>query len=129
MAATDPVERIHTREHETPLARDLRQTLKQLAALPPSREAPYLTVCLDWRPQGEEPGRTPPRPPKRSQRHEARDREGVSWRPARLEIEPHFEELRARYPAHDPAFLSIDADIKRINSYLDELDPAAHGVV
>lgn len=129
MAATDPVERIHTMEHETPLARDLRQTLKHLAALPPSREAPYLTVYLDWRPQGEEPGRTPAPAPKRSQRHAARDREGVSRRPARLEIEPHFEGLRARYTAHDPALASIDADIKRINSYLDELDPAAHGVV
>ena len=50
--ATDPVQQIQEMEHDTPLAMDLTATLARLAALPPSTEAPYLTVSLDWRPEG-----------------------------------------------------------------------------
>ena len=42
--ATDPVQQIRELEHDTPLAIDLAATLTRLAALPPSPEAPYLTV-------------------------------------------------------------------------------------
>jgi hypothetical protein len=42
--ATDPVQQIRELEHDTPLAMDLQATLARLAALPPSTEAPYLTV-------------------------------------------------------------------------------------
>ena len=42
--ATDPVQQIRELEHDTPLAMDLKATLARLAALPPSSEAPYLTV-------------------------------------------------------------------------------------
>ena len=58
--ATDPVQQIRELEHDTPLAMDLTATLARLAALPPSTEAPYLTVSLDWRPEGSAPGRFPP---------------------------------------------------------------------
>ena len=42
--ATDPVQQIRELEHDTPLTIDLTATLARLAALPPSTEAPYLTV-------------------------------------------------------------------------------------
>ena len=58
--ATDPVQQIRELEHDTPLATDLKATLARLAALPPSTEAPYLTVSLDWRPEGSAPGRFEP---------------------------------------------------------------------
>jgi protein required for attachment to host cells len=130
--AIDPVERVRTLTHEIPLALDLPATLARLAALPPSLEAPYLTVCLDWRPQGDEPGQIPPPPPKRSQRRAAkfRHRHGISRRPSRQEVERQLVELLDRYGPHGPAFESLKADCDRLKTYLDEdLDPAAHGVV
>jgi Bacterial archaeo-eukaryotic release factor family 10 len=129
--AIDPVERIRAFVHETPLALDLPELLPLLAALPPSRLAPYLTVYLDWRPAGEEPDPIPPPPPKRSQRRAAkfRHRRDISWRPSRLEIKEQFEGLLERYGPRGTAFDSLKADIERIGTYLDEeLDPAAHGV-
>src|SRR5918995_100443 len=76
--ATDPVQQIRELEHDTPLAIDLSATLARLAALPPSTEAPYLTVSLDWRPEGSAPGRFPPPEPKRSQRRAPREEDGAS---------------------------------------------------
>ncbi|HEY7031656.1 MAG TPA: Vms1/Ankzf1 family peptidyl-tRNA hydrolase [Thermomicrobiales bacterium] len=106
--AIEPVERIHEQEHDTSLALDLRETLARLAALPPSLDAPYLTVGLDWRPQGESPGVRPPR------RH----------------FDDLAEELRGRFGPRGAACDSVSADLDRIAAYLDdELDPAAQGVV
>src|SRR5215217_9148397 len=70
--ATDPVQQIRELEHETPLAMDLTATLARLAALPPSTEAPYLMVSLDWRPEGSAPGRFQAAEPKRSERRAPR---------------------------------------------------------
>jgi hypothetical protein len=71
--ATDPVQQIRELEHDTPLAMDLTAKLAQLAALPPSTEAPYLTVSLDWRQEGSAPGRFQPAEPKRSERRAPRE--------------------------------------------------------
>ena len=95
--ATDPVERIRAFEHETPLALDLPATLAWLAGLPPSTEAPYLTVALDWRPEGTAPGRIPPPEPKRSQRRALRDEEGAPFRPSWEQVRRDLDELVARY--------------------------------
>jgi protein required for attachment to host cells len=129
--AIDPVERVRDQTHEIPLALDLPAIIPRLAALRPSIMAPYLTVCLDWRPLGDEPGSVPPPEPKRSQRRALRNRlKPVARRPARLEIEQQFEEILERYEAHSPAHESLSADIDRITAYLsNDLDPAAHGVV
>jgi hypothetical protein len=106
--AVDPVERIREQEHETPLALDVPETLARLAALPPSLEAPYLTVSLDWRPQGDAPG----------------------LRPVRRQFDDLAGEVRARFGPRGTAYDSLDADLARIAAYLDgELDPAAQGVV
>jgi protein required for attachment to host cells len=130
MAAIDPVEQVKTKQHEAPISLDLPKLLSRLAALPPSLKSPYLTVSLDWRPLGDEPGPIPPPEPKRSQRRALRHRlKPISRRPARLEMEQQLEALLNRYHEHTPAFESLKSDIERIGSYLDnELDPAAHGV-
>jgi peptide subunit release factor 1 (eRF1) len=128
--ATDPVERIRTFEHETPLALDLPSTLARLAGLPPSTAAPYLTVALDWQPEGTAPGRIPPLEPKRSQRRARLDQEGAPRRPSWEQVRRDLDELVARYGPRGAAFDSLSADVQRLTTYLeDELDAAAQGVV
>jgi hypothetical protein len=128
--ATDPVERIRAYSHETPLALDLTSTLAQLADVPPSLEAPYLTVGLDWRPQGTEPGRIPPPPPLRSQRREERDDTGTPRRPSWQQVQRDLGDLVERAGPRGAAFESLSADVARITSFIEtELDPAAQGVV
>jgi peptide subunit release factor 1 (eRF1) len=127
--ATDPVQRIRTLEHDTPLTLDLTQTLEKLANVPPSTEAPYLTVSLDWRPEGSEPGRIPPPEPKRSELRSRSD-EGTPRRPAWEVLRRNLEEAIKEYGPRGAAFESLSADLDRITSYLEEeLDPAAQGVV
>jgi peptide subunit release factor 1 (eRF1) len=128
--ATDPVERIRAFEHETPLSIDLNGTLKRLAAAPPSTVAPYLTVCLDWRPEGTEPGRTPPPELKRSQRRELKDVAGTPWRPSWEAAYRELGDLVNRYAAHSAAFESLSADVERIKTYIEnDLNPVAQGVI
>src|SRR5688500_15801107 len=97
MAATDPVDQIEVHRHETAVAGDLGDRLTDLAALPPSPEAPYLTAFLDWRPGGEAPGR----------------------RQARRLFTDEAERLLARHEAHTPARQSLDADVARVAAALD----------
>jgi hypothetical protein len=108
MSATDPVRSIRVQEHESPIAVNLPETLKRLAALPPQPETPYLTVTLDWRPLGDEPGRRPSKI--------------EAWN----DIKPEIDQL----PWRSEAAQSLNADVERIAAYLNsELDPAAQGVV
>lgn len=106
--ATDPVQRVRQQEHDTPLALSLKRVIGPLGDLPPSTDAPYLTVSLDWRPEGTNPAR----------------RQAVD------QFEKETEELLQRFGPRGKAFDSISADIERIKNYLDkELDPSAQGVV
>src|SRR5690349_7966756 len=91
--AIEPVERIRAFAHETSLALDLISTLERLSALPPATDAPYLTVNLDWRPDGSEPGRIPPPEPKRSQRRAHRHDPGLPRRPSRLRVLHELDDL------------------------------------
>jgi hypothetical protein len=128
--ATDPVQQIRELEHDTPLAMDLTATLARLAALQPSTEAPYLTVCLDWRPEGSAPGRFPPPEPKRSQRRARREEDGIPRRPAWQQLQRELEETVNSYGPRGAAFDSLSADLERLTTYLDEeLDPEAKGVI
>src|ERR671921_2179644 len=128
--ATDPVQQIRELEHDTPLATDLSATLARLAALPPSTEAPYLTVSLDWRPEGSAPGRFEAREPKRSERRAPREEDGAPRRPAWQELRRSLDETVNSYGPRGAAFESLSADMERLTTYLDEeLDPAAQGVV
>src|SRR5215217_1906254 len=128
--ATDPVQQIRELEHDTPLATDLNATLARLAALPPSTEAPYLTVSLDWRPEGSAPGRFEAPEPKRSERRAPREEDGAPRRPAWQELRRGLDETVNSYGPRGAAFESLTADMERLTTYLDEdLDPAATGVV
>ncbi len=128
--ATDPVQQIRELEHDTPLAVDLKATLTRLAALPPSPEAPYLTVSLDWRPEGSAPGRFDAPEPKRSERRAPREEDGAPRRPAWQELRRDLEETVNSYGPRGAAFESLTADMERLTTYLDEeLDPVASGVV
>lgn len=128
--ATDPVERIRAFEHETPLAGDPAATMRRLASLPPSTEAPYLTVSLDWQPDGTEPGRLPPPELKRSQRRTLGEEVGPSRRPSWLQVQRELNDLVTRFGPRGAAFDSLSADVARLGTYIEEeLDPAAKGVV
>jgi hypothetical protein len=128
--ATDPVQQIRELEHDTPLATDLNATLARLAALPPSTEAPYLTVSLDWRPEGSAPGRFEAPEPKRSERRAPREEDGAPRRPAWQTLRRDLEETVNGYGPRGAAFESLTADMERLTTYLDEeLDPEATGIV
>ncbi|MBW3632753.1 MAG: hypothetical protein KY456_06975 [Chloroflexi bacterium] len=128
--ATDPVQQIQELEHDTPLAQDLGATASRLAALPPSPEAPYLTVSLDWRQEGSAPGRFAPPEPKRSERRAPREEDGAPRRPAWQQLRRDLDEAINSYGPRGAAFESLTADMERLTTYLDEeLDPAAQGVV
>src|SRR5918993_3285893 len=128
--ATDPVQQIRELEHDTPLAIDLAATLTRLAALPPSPEAPYLTVSLDWQPEGSAPGRSDAPEPKRSERRAPREEDGAPRRPAWQELRRDLEETVNRYGPRGAAFESLTADMEHLTTYLDEeLDSGAQGIV
>jgi hypothetical protein len=128
--ATDPVQQIRELEHDTPLAVDLAATLTRLAALPPATEAPYLTVSLDWRPEGSAPSRFEAPEPKRSERRAPREEDGAPRRPAWQVLRRDLEETVNGYGPRGAAFESLTGDMERLTTYLDEeLDPAATGVV
>jgi hypothetical protein len=128
--ATDPVQQIRELEHDTPLATDLNATLARLAALPPSTEAPYLTVSLDWRPEGSAPGRFEAPEPKRSERRAPREEDGAPRRPAWQELRRDLDETVNSYGPRGAAFESLTTDMERLTTYLnEELDPVATGVV
>src|SRR3954467_4323519 len=95
--ATDPVERIRAFEHETPLAGDPTATMRRLANLPPSTEAPYLTVSLDWQPDGTEPGRLAAPEPKRSQRRSQSEEAGPPRRPSWQQVRRELDDLVAQF--------------------------------
>lgn len=127
---TDPVQRIRATEHATSLALDLADTLDRLANVPPSTEAPYLTVTLDWRPEGSEPGRIPAPEPKRSERRSRAADESTPRRPSWETMRRELDEMIAERGPRGAAFDSLTADLERIGRYLDDdLDPAAQGVV
>ena len=128
--ATDPVRQVRELEHETAIALDMRESLRRLAQLPPSQTVPYLTVCLDWRPEGSEPGRLPPEPGKRSERRSEAGESGPPRRPSWQQMRRELDELVGRYGPRGDAFDSLSADVARIERYLaEELDVGAKGVV
>jgi peptide subunit release factor 1 (eRF1) len=106
--ATSPVRTIQHHDAEHPFVVDLPAVLTRLAALPPSTEAPYLTVSLDWRPEGSDPSR----------------------RPGRMYFDQRAEALLAELSPHTPPHENVAADLERIRGHLDgDIDPATKGLV
>ena len=105
--ATDPVRQIHRDETDSPYDLNLRKALTRIAAAPPSVDAPYLTVSLDWRPEGSQP----------------------HTRYARQVFAEQVEQILTNYEPHTLAHDSLTADIERIAGWLDgQADPSAHGI-
>ena len=105
--ATDPVRQIQREEIDTPYDLNLRKALTRLAAAPPSPDAPYLTVSLDWRPEGSQP-------------HTRYARQVFAE-----QVQQILENYEPRTLAHD----SLTADIERVVGWLDsEADPSAQGI-
>ena len=106
--ATDPIRGMTIEEFDTGFSNNLGATLRELAHLEPQLETPYLTVYLDWRPDGGSPG----------------------LRQGRTILENQLGRLRKHYEDDRPARLSFDADAERITAFLEkDLSPAVHGVV
>ncbi|MDQ2682470.1 MAG: hypothetical protein M3Y37_02980 [Chloroflexota bacterium] len=127
--ATDPVEQITHIDHSNGAVHALDGVLERFATYPPSVAAPYLTVCLDWTPDGTAPGRVVADQPTRSQRRTEGPADTVSNRPARRILTDELDRLLAGYEAHTPALESLTADRERLFSYLDdELDASISGL-
>lgn len=127
--ATDPTKRIHRRKLATPFTMGAENFLDRLGHLDPSPDVPYLTVTVDWRPEGTSPGRAEPEEVKRSQRRSGVEAEGDRWRPAIEILEQGIEDLREQHGPRGEIHDSIDQDYEKIQAYLqEELDPAAQGV-
>jgi protein required for attachment to host cells len=106
--ATDPVRQVEHQSYDTPFVADLAGALRRLADLPPSTGAPYLTLSLDWQPDGFRPNR----------------------RAGREYFDQNADEFLAGYPPHTPAHESLGGDLERIREYLDgEIDPGVQGLV
>ncbi len=106
--ATDPVEQILTTEVESGYSTDLNKALRALARLEPSEEAPYLSVYLDWRPEGERPQR----------------------RSAETIFNNKSEKLIEQLPEHSEARTSLEKDVRKVRSLIaGGIDPAVHGVI
>ncbi|HEU0116401.1 MAG TPA: hypothetical protein VFQ80_17055, partial [Thermomicrobiales bacterium] len=123
MVSDRPIKRLRATENESGVALDLREPLAALAALPPAvpddpaGASQYLTVYVDWRPQGSDPGR----------------------RPGRRQFADAASAALAAYAPHTPAAASLAVDVDRVTRYLDgervdrglDVEPlpaAAHGV-
>lgn len=109
--ATDPVKQIERQRFQDAFANDLPGILKRLAALPPSTKAPYLTLTLDWRPDGTRPG----------------VRTGKKF--VDDEMDNIFRGMKLS--AHTPPYESLSADLGRTRGMLDngEIDAAVQGIV
>lgn len=95
-------------EFDTGFSTDLGATLRELAQLPPMLGAPYLTAYLNWRPEGENPGR----------------------RAATTILEHELARLRKQYEDDRAVLASFDADTARITEFLEnDLSPSVHGVI
>lgn len=106
--ATDPVEQINIEEIDSGFSTNLGASLRRMARFEPSVEVPYMTVYLDWRPEGGRP------------RH----------RPSMTIFENQGRDLVEAHPEESPARQSLERDYQRIMSFIDAgIDPAVQGVI
>lgn len=133
--ATDPTQRITRSASDSPLVANVQAVLGRLAAISPSPTQTILTVMLDWRADGNDPGglqKHDGEPDlKRSQlRNAPQSVHEPVRRPARLVLERELTRLIEEHGPRGDTFDNLTADAERILAYLDgELDPSALGVV
>ncbi|HWV23636.1 MAG TPA: Vms1/Ankzf1 family peptidyl-tRNA hydrolase [Thermomicrobiales bacterium] len=125
--ATDPTRAVHRRKMASPFEMASDALLDRLVGLPPFTGVPYLTVTIDWRVQGDSPGRAAPVEVKRSQVRSGEE-EGIRWRPAIEVLEREIADIVEQYGPHGDAYESLKQDKERVFGWIEnELDPAAHG--
>ena len=106
--ATDPVEQILTSEIDSGFSTDLNKSLRELARLEPSATIPYLSVYLDWRPDGERP----------------QQRSGLTV------FNNRAEKLIESYPEGSEARSSLAADVQKVRALIaTSVDPSVHGLI
>jgi len=103
----NPLQQVDDNRFDVPLDINLARGINRLAALEPALDAPYFTVCLDWRPDGQRP----------------------DLRPARRVFDDQKQELLESLEAHTPPFESLSADVERINDWLETVDDTTQGIV
>jgi hypothetical protein len=104
---TDPTQRVREHDADSPLDLDLKRQLERFAAIEPSADVPYLTITLDWHPDGQDPRK----------------------RPGRQFIEQQFDTLLGEREYRDPEAVSLRDDLELIRTFLDdEVDPASQSV-
>lgn len=104
---TDPVKSIRSEVRQSPFSTNLRKRLLDLAHLAPSVEHPYLSLYVDWRPEGENPG----------------------VRPGMKEVENKLADQRRKLRDAGIDRRAFEADVERSVAFLnDGIDPAVHGV-
>lgn len=127
--ATDPTRSIRRRRLASPFEFGAAGMVERVASLPPSTDIPYLTVTVDWRVQGDSPGRAAPVEVKRSQDRSGQE-EGIRWRPAIEVLERELHEIIEQHGPRGEAYESLKADRDTIFAWLEsELDPAAQGAI
>ncbi len=126
---TDPVQRIRSRNYATSLDLHVTDPLRDFASVPASPGTPYLTVCLDWTPSFDDPGRLPAEELRRSEQRNRPETTSTSRRPARTWFENEARAILSGLDERSAQREHLEADIARINAWLDnDLDPAASGV-
>jgi hypothetical protein len=105
--ATDPVERIRSEQRKTPFTQNLRQRVHDLAHLEPSTGKDYLSVYIDWRPEGENP----------------------NVRPGKVLLEKSVSDRRRDLREAGRSTDGFDADVERIMMLIEDgINPAVHGI-
>lgn len=107
IVTVNPLFQIDDERFDVALDIGLSGAIDHLATLEPSLDAPYLTVSIDWRPEGQRP----------------------EMRPGRRVFDDQTQQLLAQYDAHTPAHDSLSADVTRIGEWLGAVDESAHGIV
>lgn len=128
MAATDPTKSIRKFEHPSAFTLSASDLLDRLSDLPPATDVPYLTVTLDWRIGGGNPGRQGDIELKRSQKGNV-DSGGGSDRPSLRALEQTLNRMIDEHGPRGEIFDSLTQDRERILEWLRaDAEPSAQGV-
>lgn len=136
--ATDPTRTIREKDVDDVLVVQAKAIAEQLASLEPSPEVPIVTVTLDWRVEGTNPGRQPdaehpahrdePRRSEPDRSGEEQSEDSARRRPSRQQFEQQMDTLLEQHGPRGEVYDSLAADAERIKGFLDhEIDPSAKG--
>ena len=137
--ATDPTQHIQEQKYGGALTAQSDSLIKRLAEMTPLTDLPVVTVTLDWRIEGTNPGRQPDEHTRPSLTESNRDgskrpevdegEQSARRRPAYRWFEETMEDVVEPHGPRGDVFDSLSSDLERIRTYLEsEIDHEAHGV-